>query len=80
MCIRDRLLPIGLEKIEKPSIEKVKIFNMSDEERNLQYKRFDWLKQKMVVSKKYEPDRIDSYVEKHPILYNGEQYLSLIHI
>ena len=70
-----RLLPIGLEKIEKPSIEKVKIFNMSDEERNLQYKRFDWLKQKMVVSKKYEPDRIDSYVEKHPILYNGEQYI-----
>lgn len=70
-----RLLPIGLEKIEKPSIEKVKIFNMSDEERNLQYKRFDWLKQKMVVSKKYEPDRIDSYVEKHPVLYNGEQYI-----
>ena len=72
-----RLLPIGLEEIEKPSIEKVKIFNMSDEERKLQYKRFDWLKQKMVESKKYEQDRIDSYVEKHPIIYNGEHYMIL---
>lgn len=57
-----------------PTLDKMKTLYIPDEDRALQYKRFDWLKQKMVGDKKYDPDRIDHYVEKHPILYNGEQY------
>ena len=52
----------------------MKTLYISDEDRVLQYKRFDWLKQKMVGDKKYEPDRIDHYIQKNPIIYNGEQY------
>ena len=74
MLLYTRLSPIDLEEIEKPSIEKVKIFDMLDEERALQYERFDWLNLNMVGGKKYDLDKIDHYVEKHPILYNGEQY------
>ena len=58
-----------------PTLDKMKTLYIPDEDRALQYKRFDWLKQKMVGDKKYDPDKIDHYVEKHPILYNGEQYM-----
>jgi len=62
------------EENELPTLDKMKTLYIPDEDRALQYKRFDWLKQKMVGDKKYDPDRIEYYVEKHPLLYNGEQY------
>ena len=69
------LLAIRPEEEESnPTIEKMRTLYIPDEDRAVQYKRFDWLKQKMVGTRKYEPDKITSYVEKNSIIYNGEQY------
>ena len=59
---------------EKITINKIKILYLSDADRALQYKRFDWLRNNMKGSGIYSPDKQDAYVEKNPILYNGQQY------
>lgn len=59
---------------EKPTMDKMKTLYLPDADRAIQYERFDWLNNKMRGVRSYNPDKMATYVEKHPILYTGEKY------